>query len=73
MPVAGEIRTAIKWADGKAIKNEVDMQVCLFFNYCVCPCDYGPVEAVELLTLYTLSNSASGFKGPAPVGTQDRG
>lgn len=31
MSVAGEIRAAIKWADGKAIKNEVDMQVCLFF------------------------------------------
>lgn len=26
---AGEARSALKWADGKAIKNEVDIQVCL--------------------------------------------
>lgn len=29
MSVAGEARAALKWADGKVIKNEVDMQVCL--------------------------------------------
>lgn len=29
MSGAGEARTALKWADGKVIKNEVDMQVCL--------------------------------------------
>lgn len=27
----GETRATLKWADGKAIKNEVDMQV---FNIC---------------------------------------
>ena len=26
--MAGEARGALKWADGKVIKNEVDMQVC---------------------------------------------
>jgi len=26
--VAGEARSALKWADGKVIKNEVDLQVC---------------------------------------------
>ena len=25
--LSGEVRQALKWADGKAIKNEVDMQV----------------------------------------------
>lgn len=28
MCVKGEARSALKWADGKVIKNEVDMQVC---------------------------------------------
>jgi len=28
--VVGEARSALKWADGKVIKNEVDMQVCVF-------------------------------------------
>lgn len=26
--VSGEARAALKWADGKILKNEVDMQVC---------------------------------------------
>ncbi len=26
---SGEARTALKWADGKIVKNEVDMQVCV--------------------------------------------
>lgn len=35
--VAGEARAALKWADGKVIKNEVDMQVCLKRRRC-CVC-----------------------------------
>lgn len=27
--VAGELRSALKWADGKVLKNEMDMQVGL--------------------------------------------
>ena len=26
--ITGESRAALKWADGKVIKNEVDLQVC---------------------------------------------
>lgn len=29
MSAAGEARSALKWADGKVVKNEVDMQVCI--------------------------------------------
>ena len=25
----GEARKELKWADGKAVKNEIDMQVCV--------------------------------------------
>ena len=28
VPPSGEARAALKWADGKIIKNEVDVQVC---------------------------------------------
>lgn len=34
--LSGEVRAALKWADGKILKNEVDMQVCV----CVCACVY---------------------------------
>ena len=27
MHVVGEVRSGLKWADGKAIKGEIDMQV----------------------------------------------
>lgn len=31
--VEGETRTVLKWADGKVIKNEVDMQVLFCFVF----------------------------------------
>lgn len=33
MFIAGEARNKLKWADGKSIKNEVDMQVS---GVCAC-------------------------------------
>lgn len=32
----GEARTGLKWADGKVIKNEVDLQVSLYLGLRVC-------------------------------------
>lgn len=34
MSAAGEARSALKWADGKVIKHEVDVQVCVEKEYC---------------------------------------
>ena len=38
--IADEAKGILKWADGKAVKSEVDMQVCncLYAHTCVCVC-----------------------------------
>lgn len=36
LSAVGEARAAVKWADGKVIKNEVDMQVCWKDRVCLC-------------------------------------
>lgn len=63
---AGEARSTLKWADGKVIKNEVDMQVGLEKRI-------GSV-VIELLNLilYYETNVALVFKGSSPLGTQNR-
>lgn len=33
----GEARGGLMWADGKMIKNEVDMQVCVAIHLCLSP------------------------------------
>lgn len=68
LSAVGEARAAVKWADGKVIKNEVDMQVCwkghvsLFFHL-----------FYSFKLKYLNLTSVVFFKGLTHVGTQNRG
>lgn len=63
MFLAGEARSALKWADGKVIKNEVDLQVCFENVFSVINCiaviviEYLLVQVVRLFPLYKSTNS----------------